>query len=176
MAGGVTQAQGVVANDPTIAAITGGAGVPVLLAQSWVAVSAPADTNEDTLATITIPAGTLGVNDGLWIACQFSYTNNANVKTLKAHFSGAAGTLIFSVGRSTQVMSFVDIYIFNRGATNSQACIAREINTTSIANQQNTTSQDMTASSSVVLTGTKATAGDTLTLEGYSAFTIKRAN
>lgn len=164
----------------SVAAITGGSigtgttGVVTVLAQSGAAVSSTNTTGEETLATITVPAGTLRANDSLRIRFGFTYQNNANVKTLKAHYSGVGGTAVLSVGRATQINSDCEIIIQNANSTSAQTCRAREMNAgASFAIQVNATAVDTTASTTFVITSTKATGTDTLTLDYYTAEVIK---
>jgi hypothetical protein len=156
--------------------ITGGvalAQAPIqILGASAVAVSAPADITEDVLATITVPANAMGANGVLRISLRFTFTNNANTKTLRARWSGITGTsLIGSLSQTTQteVTWNGSIVVANRNATGSQLTHAEALtgagSVTVTGNQP--LSVDTTASTTIVITGQKAVAGDTLTLESY---------
>lgn len=140
-----------------------------VLCKSAVAVSAPADTSEDTLATCAVPAGAMGANGTLRITAVFSYTNNANVKTLRVRYSGASGTQFLNTGRSTQVTSTVTITLANRASTASQTGSAVEITGTAgtTANQVNTATVDTTGATSIIPTCQKATGTDACTLESF---------
>jgi hypothetical protein len=178
----VPKVAGYVAYDPTGVAITGtqSTGIPVLLAQSWVAVSAPADTTEDTLATIAIPAGTFGSNGCLRILTFWTVTNNVNVKTARLRFSGASGTQYTNINLASNATFQCMTIIANRGATNSQVGSGSGqpvggFGTTGAANVT-TSAVDTTAATTLVITAQKATAGDTMTLEGYLVEYIKASN
>ena len=84
----------------------------VILAQSAVTVSAPSDTNEDTLATINVPA--LGPNARIQIYTMWSFTNNANNKTTRVRFNGGTGTIYMS-GTNANLVAYHDLrFIQNR--------------------------------------------------------------
>lgn len=152
-----------------------GGGVGRVLQASAVAVTAPADTSENTLATITVPAGALGTTGALRIWVRMTYTNNANNKTLRARWSGAAGTVVWGPTRTTQLGSTTCITIVNRSVTNSQVYSSLNNNDASTAdgNAGGTTAVDTTAATTVVLTAQKAVGGDTVTLEYYIAEIIQ---
>lgn len=140
-----------------------------ILSQSWSATSAPADTSEDTLATITIPAGAMRANDAIRVTSYWSFTNSVNNKTLKVHFGGVGGAAYLSNVFTTQTPSSVTTVIANANATNAQTGFSEGINlaaTTSFGNAT-TSAVDTTASTTVVITGTKASAGEALSLLGY---------
>jgi hypothetical protein len=149
-----------------------------ILAQSAVPVSGAADTNENTLATITVPANAMGPNGSLRVSVYFTFTGSTNAKTLRARFSGGAGTQYVNIGTAasaTTALSF-EVLIQNRNATNSQVggmpnypvqqnSSSPGVWTTSTA----TSSVDTTAATTIVITGQKATGAETLTLERYIA-------
>jgi hypothetical protein len=145
---------------------------PVIIAQSAVAVSGAADTNENTLATITVPGGAMGPNGVLRFYTLWSFTNSANTKTGRARLGGIGGTAFMSWAQTAFVSAnFFMGGIFNRGAANQQigqplsgssftiafggACVTGAVDT----------NQDQT----LVITGQKALAGETFTLEAYLA-------
>lgn len=169
MAGGVTQAQGVVANDPTIAAITGGNTWFVPSGgSSGAAVSVPADTTEDILVTVNLPI--LSATSQIRIQGQVVATNNTNVKTIRARLGGIGGTIFLSPPfTSTTGGGFWGI-ISNAGATNAQVCNvpggAYHPLGASVA-PNITGAIDTSVATTLVITGQKATAGDTLTLQHY---------
>jgi hypothetical protein len=140
-----------------------------VLASSATAVAGGADTNENTLATITIPAGAMGPNGIIRLTLRVTYTNNGNNKTFRARWSGGAGTVVWGPTRTTQLGSTTTIWITNRAATNSQAYSSVSNNDASTAdgNAGGTTSVDTTAQTTIVITAQKASAGDTAQLEYY---------
>lgn len=138
---------------------------PYVLAQSSVAVTCPADTAKNTLATIVIPAGAMGANGRVEIDCTWTVNNNANNKILRAEIGATAylaSTVTAVVGvRTTTVIS-------NRNSQSSQvtgaaAAISYGGSTTGVV----TSAIDMSAQQSLIISGQKAVGGDTLILESY---------
>lgn len=154
---------------------TGGSGYPIILAQSFVAASGAADANENALATITVPAGAMGANGSLRIWTLWAFTNSANNKTARIRFSGAAGTQYLALTVTTTA-TYSDVrMISNRGATNSQVGSASSGSSMFAlsAGTYPTSAVDTTAATTIVITGQKASAGETITLEGYSVQLLK---
>lgn len=143
----------------------------VTLAKSGAAVSAPADTTEDILATIIIPASAMGANGFLRITTLWTFTSSGNNKTPRIRFSGASGTIYMNPVLTTSVGLYQQTMIANRNATNSQVGFASAGTAggwgLSSASANVTSAVDTTAATSVVITGQKASAGETLTLESY---------
>lgn len=145
-----------------------GSGIYVL-GQSGLAVSCGADTTEDTLATITVPANSMGANGMLTIITNWNYTNSSNTKTLKVYWGGLAGTLLVNAAQTTTLSASFLKNLWNAGVTNSQ--VAQPITFTSYGANTSaiiTAAIDTTAATTIVITGQKASAGETLTLLGYS--------
>lgn len=152
--------------------ITGATGVTSVIGASWTAVVAPADTNENVLATINIPAGTLGTTGGARVYFNISCTNNANVKTVRVRYSGIGGGAYFTRDFASTTGGVGWIELGNRGATNSQIGGSRGLtnaNSSFVSNVGTTSVVDTTAATTIVITAQKATAGDTVTLEYYIA-------
>jgi hypothetical protein len=149
---------------------------PLVLASSGTAVSGAADTNENVLATITIPGGSMGANGQLWVYTLWSYTNSANTKTLRVRLGGAAGTQVLAIGQSAST-HFADFRIIqNVNAQNSQIFFDRgsipHPGATS-AGANITAAIDTSATTTLVLSGQKASAGETLTLSSYSVMVVR---
>lgn len=140
-----------------------------VLSQSAVPVSASADTNEDTLATITVPANAMGLNGSLRVSAVFTVTNSVNNKTIRVRFGGASGTQYAALTMTTSTSAVVGTMISNRGAANSQV---GSPSTGRISGAEAgavvTSSVDTTADSTIVITGAKASSGEAITLERYS--------
>lgn len=144
------------------------AGLWYPLAASAVGVSGAADTNENTLATVTIPAGAMGANGRLRITTLWSITSSGNNKTLRIRLGGIAGTAFFSIALTTSASSADQREICNRSAQNSQ--IGKSTGSTpwgGTANAVTSGAIDTSAAVDLVITGQKAAAGETLTLESY---------
>lgn len=144
------------------------AGLWYPLAKSAVAVNCPADTSEDILATVTIPAGAMGANGQLRVWSQWSYTNSANNKFLKIRLGGIGGTAHFAVAVTTSA-EFSDFrHIANRNSQSSQ--IGGPGGSSpfgSTSNPVSTSAIDTSASTTLVFTGQKVSSGETITLEAY---------
>jgi hypothetical protein len=161
------------------AAITGGSisgvsGVTLVLASSYTAVSGAADTNENILATITIPANTLRAGDSLRVTPSWTVTNNANVKTARVRFSGIGGTIYMTQSLANQT-SGASMTVIGIRTTSSQlggwaaAAIVPSVSGSGLP----TSAADTTAATTIVITAQKATAGDTMTLEGYTVELVR---
>ena len=141
-----------------------------VLAKSAVAINTPADTTEDTLVTVTLPA--LGVNSEVIIESYWSINNNANTKTPRVKIGG--GTIGLGVGLTSQVAVVAQSRFFNRNALNSQLRWSNVayLSGTSGLDTNGTLGIDTSTPQNVTLTCQKAVAGDTCTLEGYLIIVI----
>lgn len=142
------------------------AGIQVL-ARSAVAASAAADTNENTLATVTIPAGLLGLNSGLLVFAHWTTTNSANNKVARVKLGT---TNLYSSTTTTNTHQQTHGTIRNRNSASSQfASFWNGRGTDSVPNILGvaTGAEDTSGALNLLLTGQKASAGETLTLEGY---------
>lgn len=144
------------------------AGVPssIILAQSAVAVSHTGDTNETTLATVTIPAGAMGANGQIEIETLWSYTNSGNNKNFKVKFGGVSFT---NATATTTATAQTLTRIANRNSAASQVgFVASSSNglgtsTGSVVTANVDTSADVT----LLITGSLALGSETITLESY---------
>jgi len=116
-----------------------------------------------TLATITIPAGLLGANGKLKIYPLWSTTNNANIKTLRAIFSGSTCTTMTSQSVSNNSGLVIIRNINSESAQKCSSGLVAGIGSSfgSIA----VTTIDTTAATTITITGQLSVGGDTLTLE-----------
>jgi hypothetical protein len=139
-----------------------------ILGASAVAVSGPADTNENILATITIPAGAMGPNGRLRIHTLWTVNNNANVKAARVRLGGIGGTDFLGANIASTLSMQSQVMIANRNAANSQVGFAVTTTSFALVNATNVTAAiDTSAATTLVITAAKATAGDTMTLESY---------
>lgn len=148
---------GVVVNAPTV----------LVLGSSAVAVSGPADTAENILATVTIPAGAMGTNGRLRIESLWTITNSANNKIPRIRLGGIGGTQFMGrvIGAAA---TFYNLFtIANRGVTNSQISNQANGDVTISTAAVVTGTIDTSAAQTLVFTGQKASAGETITLESY---------
>ena len=149
-------------------AIAKPAKAPYVLAQAVVNASCDATVNENALATVTLPANTLGPNGSVEILATWAMTNSANNKTTRVRFSGAAGTEFQNRIITTQSSSQQLTSISNAGAANAQCGMGLG----SPGNGETTNAivveaVDTTADTTIVISGQKASAGETLTLVKY---------
>lgn len=140
-----------------------------ILAQSAVAVTAPPnDTNENILATITIPAGAMGANGSLQINKLYTHTSSGNNKTLRARLGGIGGTAFCAVVNTNSAAWKDERTISNVNAENSQkSMIASGAGANTLGGSPTTGAIDTSAATTLVLTAQKATGSETVILEYY---------
>lgn len=140
-----------------------------MLAQSSVPIVAPADTTEDILVTVNIPANYMGNNSRLKVYTSWTCTNNGNVKTVRVRFGGISGTDYFDGVLTSLAGGFGECEITETGANLSQQGAGWLMNATPAIEfrSQQTGTVDITAAQTLVITSQKATSGDTLTLVSY---------
>lgn len=144
--------------------------------QSAVPVSVTGTTAETALATITIPAGGLGLNGSIKVTRLITYTNNANIKTFRDRFGGISGTSYNTYGPTTTATARYDTEIHNRNSANSQIGFAAGVGPNIAGSGIGFTSGavvtsavDTSLATTYVLTVQNANAGDTSTLEYWKA-------
>lgn len=141
-----------------------------VLAHSSVAVNCPADTSEDTLATVTVPAGAMGANGLVRVTTLWTVTNNANAKSLYVRFGGTSGTQFLAYNAASTNLMQNQVIIRNRNSQSSQVGFYQS-QPNSFSNPGSgaiqTAAIDTSASADIVIRAQKATAGDTVTLESY---------
>lgn len=139
-----------------------------ILGASAAAVSGPADTSENILATVNIPGGAMGLNGKLRVYTSFTVTSSGNNKILRVRLGGIGGTVHYGVTVTTTVNINDMRIISNRGAANSQ--VSPGANSASFGQSNTgivTAAIDTSAATTLVITGQKASAGETLTLDDY---------
>lgn len=138
-----------------------------MLAYSGSAVSHTGDLVETTLATYTMPGGTMGLSSAIRIVSLWSYTNSVNTKTCRVKFGG---TNFFSTNPTTSASIHYATIIRNRGSLSSQVGFA----STAGGSFQNTTAAvttstvDTSANVDITFTALLTNTGETITLEGYT--------
>ena len=109
----------------------------------------------------------MGLNGILRVMTEWTMTNSANNKILRVRFGGIGGTSYLSTTRTAD-SCFADIKkIANRGAANSQFGINTAGYFGSGGTSGATSAIDTSAATTLVITGQKASAGETITLESY---------
>lgn len=142
-----------------------------VLAASAAAVSGAADTAENILATVNIPGGAMGLNGMLRVETKWTVTGSANAKTCRVRLGGIGGQAYQLTAFGASDIAQHDLTtIANRGAANSQ--IGRISSAGAggwgvSTGAHTTASIDTSAATTLVITGQKASAGETLTLEAY---------
>lgn len=139
---------------------------PQIIAQYAVGVTAPADTNENTLATITIPGGVMGANGRLYVEAYFTVTASTNSKTWRVRLGSTAlhtGSTASGTGVSVGIMAS----IANRNSESSQVGTGFTGNGVS-ATAHPTGTVDTTADQTLTITGQKTTGAETMTLAQYT--------
>lgn len=130
------------------------------------AVACPVDTTEDILATIPIPNGLMDLNGILIIESFWTATNNANVKTARMRLGGIAGTQFMTIAMTSQANLRDRRIIMNRGNAAIQIGFDAASNLFGLGAGAAVVGAINTGiDQTLVLTGQKATAGDTLQLE-----------
>lgn len=146
---------------PAAVSITGG-NIAYEVALSAVPVTGAADANENTFATIALPA--LTANALLVIESVWTFTSSANLKTLKYKIGATAITTITgTTGTPNRIVTNAQ----NINATNSQSLDVWNNSASAIAFSTTTSAVDVSGATSLTITGQKATAGETLTLVRY---------
>lgn len=148
-------------------------GLGGVLAKSGVSSAHTGDTIEAPLATISIPANTLGANGVIKVTAFFSCTSSANNKSFRFRLggSGITGTVINSGTTITTLSGFqassVTICANATNAQNTQGWADRgndhlQANTGVVAS-----AIDMTTGQNLVMTGQLALGTETISLIGY---------
>lgn len=137
-----------------------------VLEDSGTAVSVSASTDEETLATITVPGNAMGPNGHLRIWTAWAWGSSGNIKTPRVK---VGGTLYSSQTPTTTTGAALLTQVRNINDAESQisygasGLIGLGISSAAII----TSSIDTTADFDIELTGQKANSGDTLTLQSY---------
>lgn len=146
---------------------------PQILARTAAAVSHTGDTNETALATITIPAGAMGLNGGVQVYSTHSFTNSGNNKIMRLRLNGIAGTQFFVSTQTTQATLSDMRRIRNRNSASSQVGSFAASNVVGLGQTTNavaTGAINTAAAVDLVLSGQLASAGETITLENYEVW------
>ncbi len=146
-------------------------GPVVLLSDADLTV--PADTVENVLATISCPALSPTGIIRIWQA--WTYTNNANNKTIRNRLGGASGTVIFGPTRTTQLSQTALIIVSANKLTNSQHVSGITQNGLLTADGIAPTdySVDLSVPFTIVLSGQKTNSADSLVLQHVHAELVR---
>jgi len=128
------------------------------------AVALTGTTVETTLATITIPAGLIGISGKVKLYPLYSMTNNANNKVLRVKLNGS---LAFYAATSNNSHSSALVIIRNIGSESVQKSstgVVSGLGNTGTA--LNTLAIDTSVATTITVTGQLTNSADTMTLEG----------
>lgn len=138
---------------------------PWTVAQSGAPVSLTGSTTKTTLATIAIPAGTIGPNGSVEIDVIFTGTSSANNKSLSIDFGG---TTLWGAVVTTSPAIRATASIFNTNSASAQTALSTLSGTGAGGLGTVLTSTINTGSAvNITLTGTLANASETITLLHY---------
>lgn len=140
------------------------ASANIVLARYVGAIASPADTNENTLASVVVPANALGKSGLIRVRAFWTLTSSVNNKTIAIKFGATA---IVSNVHTTVAGVDHDVIAGNAGATNSQVASSRTITPAAIIGAETTAAIDTTADVTISFNATKASAGETATLKGF---------
>lgn len=150
-------------------------GVAFQLARSAVAASLTGTVSETALATVTIPAGAMGLNGGLEVRTVWSVTNSANTKTCRVRLGGVSGTAHLSSSLTTSATLHDFRRIRNRGSAASQVCSTAATAASPVGNSGvavTTSVIDTSVSQDVVISGQLGLGSETITLEAYEVWLL----
>lgn len=153
-------------------------GVGDIFAQSGNAQTVGAVTTETTLATISFAGGEVGANGIIAVLTQWNMTNGANNKSIRIRVGGAAGTAMMDVSNTTSNGVNRVTYIINNNSASAQKTVQPSGNANGngqFTSTGPTATVNTAAAWDLVITGQKASAGDTLTLEAYQVIVFKSA-
>jgi hypothetical protein len=143
--------------------IAGDANHVVILGQQHTAVTAPADTAENTLYSLVIPGGLMGPNDSLRVTFAGSQTSNTNVKTWFVRLGGVqlgARAAASTAGLRAQLV------VSNRNSLSNQIVgVGSALNTPFTDSAPVTASVNTAVNQTLTISASKASGADSLTLE-----------
>jgi hypothetical protein len=153
---------------------TGGAGANPswawpdvqLIAAEATGWATPADTTEDTLVTVAIPA--MAAKDQLEISALFSHTANTNAKQMRVRLGGTVTTALASSQFTTRIS--------NKTTGTQIAMASASTGVGSVAGAVVSGAVDTSAGPSLTITGQKGVSGDTLQLESYNVKLLRSPN
>ena len=150
----------------------------ILLSQATVGVAVTGTTSETVLATITIPAGAMGLNGRIEVWSTWTNNSSGNSKSFAARFgasgAGTGGTQIWGSANTTNLGGCSFQGVCNRNSLSIQIGVGSLGGNSGVGSASPSAPPTMAVNtanaSEVVLTGTLANAGDTITLEAYRAW------
>lgn len=138
---------------------------PQVLGRSAVAVPHTGDTAEFTLATIAVPANLMGLSGELRVTARYSFTGSTNTKTFRTRLGGTQFTAP-GTATASQIGFVNQCLIMNRNSAALQLGVGDSSGLGGFSVSY-TGTVDTTAAQNITITGQLASAGETITLEGY---------
>jgi hypothetical protein len=146
-----------------------------VLAQASPATANTGNTTQNTVATITVPAGAMGANGRLGIDIDVSKSGTAGTMTVDVYL-GATQVWTSTAITAANVSLIQKGFIANRNSASSQRGRAMQTvannNMTSIGG---TSALDTTSSQDITIKITNGSAADTITLESYQVLLYPKA-
>jgi hypothetical protein len=134
-----------------------------ILAVQNTAVSVTGTTNQTTLFSYTLPAGTMGPNSVLSVTTLWNITNSGNSKALRVNFGG---TLYYNIGLTVQPSVQHKVIIRNRNSQSSQIGFYNAANPyTAQTGTLSASAVNTAADVTILVTGQLTNPGETITLE-----------
>lgn len=139
------------------------------IAHSSLSIPLTGSVAESVMATIPIGSNTMGINGAILIETVWSFTNNANAKTVRHRYSGVGGVSFHTNSTLANLLTYrMQCIISNRALTNSQFGFTNAPVSWGTSTAANITAAvDTTVTTSVVITAQLGNAADTISLERY---------
>lgn len=137
-------------------------------------------TTETNIASIRVPAGSMGASGAIDLKCLWSYPNNANTKTLTVRFnptagSVAGGTLTGVMAVTTTASTQTEIIVRNITANSQVSWIASPVTPFgSIPGTVGTVAIDTTSDAYLNVNAITANGADTITLNHCIALVMRQ--
>ncbi len=131
---------------------------------------------DTALATITIPGGSMGPNGRIEIDAYWTFTNSGNNKSLRIWWNGIGGTLIGGINLTATSSYREGRFIQNTGSASSQIAMNDAFGNGGFgaATAAAVTASVNTASPvDLVLSGTLASAGESIILAAYAVKLVR---
>ena len=144
---------------------------PKLYSYSHNTVTAPTDTTEDILASILIPANTLGVNDTIFLTWLTAMSGTSNAKTLRVRLNTSAsiGGTVYGLQAYTLTNGSAQglTRISMKNSNSAQEGANLNLFYGSVTGTTTTSSYNITSDMYLIISVQKITAGDVFTLNNY---------
>lgn len=141
-----------------------------ILASGGAQLAVPADTTEDTLVSVVLPANSLNPNGAIRVTQNWSMTNSANNKSGRIRLGGNS---LCTWTATVQDLFREYTIIMARGVNNSQVSSRPSVSDVSVLGQFGgggayfLTTKDLTVDNTLLITGQKASAGESMILDSY---------